>query len=183
MTFKPHHDPSHLYFITATIMGWRKLFAKPTYAHVVLDSLDWHRRHGRWALYAYVVMPDHMHAVLKPAADQTISTVLQSFGSFTAHAILKQLQAEKQVGLLAFFARRQDQDSTKEHQIWLPIQPKNIHSVGFLREKVEYTHNNPIAKQWALVDDRADYPYSSARFYDYGLPPVVEVDDVRDWMV
>jgi hypothetical protein len=47
MTFKPVHDPTHLYFITATVLGWVKLFGKPSYAQIVLDALDWHRRHGR----------------------------------------------------------------------------------------------------------------------------------------
>jgi hypothetical protein len=60
--------------------------------------------------------------------------------------------------------------------------PKNVYSVEFLRQKVEYLHNNPVAKHWRLADDRADYRYSSARFYDKDEPPTVEVDDVREWM-
>ena len=56
-------------------------------------------------------------------------------------------------------------------------------SAGFLRQKVAYTHNNPVAKHWRLVEDRADYVYSSACFYDRGEPPVIAVDDVREWMV
>jgi hypothetical protein len=43
MTFKPHHDPSHLYFVTATVLGWQQIFAEPACAQIVLDSLDWHR--------------------------------------------------------------------------------------------------------------------------------------------
>jgi hypothetical protein len=45
MTFKPHHDPAHLYFITATVLGWKKLFNEPAYARIALDSLAWHRQH------------------------------------------------------------------------------------------------------------------------------------------
>jgi REP element-mobilizing transposase RayT len=183
MTFKPHHDPSHLYFLTATILGWRQLFIEPAYAHIVLDSLDWHRRNDRWSLYAYVLMPNHLHAIVKPASTQTISSVLQSFGSFTAHAILARLKDEQDQDLLDFFAQRKDKDASKQHQIWQPVQPKNVYSVAFLREKLEYTHNNPVAKGWHLVDDRAEYPYSSACFYERGVTPVVEVDDIRDWLV
>ena len=182
MTFQPHHDPSHLYFITATILGWRRIFTEPTYARIILDSLDWHRRHNRWSLYAYVLMPNHLHAIVKPEGAQTISTTLQSFGSFTAHAILKQLRTEERRELLAFFVRRQDKDASKQHQVWQQIQAKNIYSLPFLREKLEYTHNNPIAKHWHLVQDRADYAYSSACFYDRGTVPVVEIDDIREWL-
>ncbi len=181
MTFKPHHDPTHLYFITATLLGWKPLFIDPAYASIVLDSLDWHRRHGRWALYAYVLMPNHCHALVKPLEDQTISTVLQSFGSFTAHAILARLRSENRRDLLAFFSQRQQRDAGKSHQIWQPIQAKNIYSITFLREKLEYIHNNPVAKRWQLAQERADYAYSSACFYDRGLAPIVEVDDIREW--
>jgi REP element-mobilizing transposase RayT len=183
MTFKPHHDPTHLYFLTATILGWRQVFVKPAYARIVLDSLDWHRRQGRWSLYAYVLMPNHLHALVKPEETRTVSDVLQSFGSFTAHAILVRLKSESHDNLLAFFAQRREKDARKEHQIWQPIQAKNVYSAAFLREKLDYMHNNPVAKQWHLVEDRADYAYSSACFYDRGEAPAVEVDDVRGWLV
>lgn len=133
MSFKPHHDPAHLYFVTATVLGWKLLFNEPAYAHIVLNSLDWHRKHARWALYAYVLMPSHLHAIVKPLGEQSISGVLQSFGSFTAHEILKQLRAEARQDLLTFFAQRQDQDTSKQHQIWQPIQAKNIYSVAFAK--------------------------------------------------
>jgi putative transposase len=183
MTFKPHHDPTHLYFITATILGWKQIFAQPAYAQIVLNSLDWHRRNDHWALYVYVLMPNHLHGIIKPLGEYSISNLLQSFGSFTAHAILARLKREGRHDLLAFFAHREDQDASKKHQIWKPIQPKNIHSTAFLREKVEYVHNNPVAKRWRLVEDRADYVYSSACFYDKGLRPIVEVDDIREWLL
>ena len=84
--------------------------------------------------------------------------------------------------MLTFFAQRQDHDVSKKHQIWLPIEAKNVFSEEFLRQKVEYVHNNPVAKHWRLVGDRADYPYSSACFYDRGEPPIIDVDDIREWM-
>jgi REP element-mobilizing transposase RayT len=183
MTFKPVHDPSHLYFVTATVLGWEQLFTKPAYAYIVLNSLNWHRLHGRWMLFAYVIMPNHVHAILKPCDGHTISSVLQSFGSFTAHDILAQMREEGRVDLLAFFEQRVDRDPRKRHQIWQPIQAKNVMTAPFLREKLEYIHNNPVAKRWCLADDRAGYVYSSACLYDRGITPLVAVDDVREWLV
>jgi hypothetical protein len=46
----------------------------------------------------------------------------------------------------------------------------------------ERTINNPVAKRRALVDNRADFRYSSTRFYDRVEPPMVEVDDGRVWL-
>ncbi|MCL5996119.1 MAG: hypothetical protein M1546_08685 [Chloroflexi bacterium] len=182
MSFRPQHDPGHLYFITASLLGWKPLFTQPAYTAIVLNALDWHRRNGRWCLFAFVVMSTHVHAIVKPFADQTISTVLQSFGSFTAHAILRQLKHERRGEWLVFFSHRQNQDPGKQHQIWQPIQAKNVYSPEFLREKLESVHNNPTAKKWSLVEDRADYAYSSAYFYDRGAAPAIEVDDVGSWL-
>ena len=124
MTFKPHHDPTHLYFVTATIMGWKRLFANPIYAEIIHQSLNWHHSHRRWSLFVFVIMSTHIHLIIRPRGEQTISTVLQSFGSYTAHAILDQLRRDGRTGLLAFFAQRQDQDAGKQHQVWLPLKPR-----------------------------------------------------------
>jgi REP element-mobilizing transposase RayT len=182
MTYRPRHDPSHLYFLTATVLGWRHIFVEEAYAHIVLGSLDWHRRQGRWKLYAYVLMPNHLHAIVKPEGKWTVSGVLQSFGSFTAHAILALLQDDGDEDLLAFLAMRRDKDASKKHQVWQAIQAQNVYSTEYLREKLDYLHNNPVAKGWHLAADRADYPYSSAAYYECGRPLVVEVDDVGPWL-
>jgi len=182
MTFKLYDDPTHLYFATATVLGWKRLFAQPTYAEIVLGSLEYHRRHARWLLFAFVIMPNHAHFVIQPCADYTISEVVQSFGSFTAHAILHRLREEGRAELLEFFAERADSDAGKRHQIWMPIEAKNVFSAEFLRQKVEYIHNNPVQDHWRLVEARADYAYSSACFYDRGEKPMIEVDDLGRWL-
>jgi REP element-mobilizing transposase RayT len=182
MTFQPQKDESHLYFATASLLGWRPLFMRPEFAWIVLNALDWHRQHARFALYAYVIMPTHFHVIIKPDSGFNISENLQSLLSYTAHAIMKQLRADGLHDELRYFAEHRQPDRTERHQIWQPAQAKNIFSPEFLREKLEYIHNNPVAKKWRLVTIRADYKYSSACFYDLGQPPSVMVDDVRVWL-
>jgi REP element-mobilizing transposase RayT len=183
MNFKPQHFPKHLYFVTGSLLGWRPLFARHTYAMIVLDSLDWHHKHKRFDLYAYAVMPTHFHVVTQPTAGQTISANLQSLGSFMAHAILQQLRADNLADGLAFFASERAPDRSEQHQIWQPMQAKNIYTPTFLREKLEYIHNNPVAKKWQLAGQRDEYAYSSACFYDRGVEPIIAVDDVRQWLI
>ena len=134
MTFPSHPDPSHLYFITATLCGWKRLFEQTAYAEIVLQSLRWLRQEQKMFLYAFVLMPSHLHAIAKPRG-QTIGDLLQDFGSFTAHAILKQLRLEQKSALLRFF-HEQSRDSRHQHSIWQDIQAKNIYSQEFLIEKV-----------------------------------------------
>ena len=180
MTFPSFHDPTHLYFITASIIEWKHLFITPKYTNIPLNSLAWMQQQKRILLFAFVIMPSHIHAILKPVND-SIGEIVQQFGSFTAHEILKKLKAQNQKDLLDLFKQKK-RDDRHEHSIWQDIQAKNIYSMGFLQQKMEYIHQNPIAKDWKLVDDRADYLYSSAGYYDYGRKPIIEITDVREWL-
>lgn len=229
MTFRPFHQEGDLYFITASISGWKCLFHESQYADIILGSLDFLRESKRHYLYSFVVMPNHAHFINKPREGFTISDIIQNFGSFTAHQILKQLRKENRQDLLDYFQReaialqartlggaeavgmleevqmatafkgaRCDLPLTHasshagiistcprvrtgtRHKIWQDIQAKNIFSIEVLEQKMEYTHSNPCNKNWHLVKDRSDYKYSSACFYDKGIKPIIEIDDVRD---
>jgi putative transposase len=178
MTFNSWQVPSDLYFVTATLCGWKHLFTEYAYAEIVLDSLVWLRKEKRMSLYAFVLMPSHLHAIVLPI-DRPIGDLWQNFASFTAHAILHQLRNDNRQQLLTFF-HEQRRDSREEHSIWQDVQAKNIFSKEFLAQKMEYIHQNPVAKNWELVTDRAQYKYSSARFYDEELQPIIEIDDIRN---
>ena len=78
------------YFLTATLVEWVPLFKQPNYANIVLNSLVFVRSKEEMALFAYVVMPTHIHAIISPCS-KTITEIKQAFGSFTAHAIAKEL--------------------------------------------------------------------------------------------
>lgn len=130
------------------------------------------------ALYAFVLMPTHLHAIILPL-DRPIGELLQNFGSFTAHKILQTLQEENQKDLLDFFHVHR-RDSNIEYSIWQDVQAKNIYTEKFLLQKIEYIHQNPVAKEWELVQDRAEYRYSSACFYDKNQQPIINVDDIRE---
>jgi REP element-mobilizing transposase RayT len=181
MTFPSFHDPTHLYFITASIIGWKHLFVTDRYAKTVLNSLAWMQQQERILLFAFVIMPSHLHAIIKPVSD-SIGVIVQQFGSFTAHEMLKRLREDNQKDLLDLFQQKK-RDSRHKHSIWQDIQAKNIYSMDFLQEKMEYIHQNPVAKDWKLVEDRADYLYSSAGYYDYRRKTIIEVTDINEWLM
>jgi len=145
MSFKPIHDPSHLYFITSSLVEWLPLFANNKYASIVLNSLDWHRKQKQILLYAFVIMPTHLHWISKPCEPFTVSEVLQSFASYTAHEILKALRSNGQDDWLAVFADHAKPG--KKHHIWQKPLAKNVYSKEFLYEKLEYIHSNPVNKK------------------------------------
>ncbi len=181
MTFPSFHDATHLYFITASVIGPKHLFTISKYIDIPLNSLAWLHQQKRILLFAFVIMPSHLHAIIKPV-NNSIGDILQQLGSFTAHEILKRLRQDSQKGLLNLF-QQSKRDRRHEHSIWQDIQAKNIYSMDVLQQKLEYIHQNPVAKEWNLVKDRVDYPYSSAEYYDYRRKPIIKITDINEWLM
>jgi REP element-mobilizing transposase RayT len=181
MTFSAVHDVSHLYFVTASIAGWKHLLSKPAYIQIVLDSLVWFQNEKRILLFAFVIMPSHLHMILKPE-EAMIGDVIRDFGSYTAHAILHELHKDKMQDLLLFF-HQQRRDARHKHSIWQDIQAKNVYSHAFLSQKLDYIHGNPVSKKWRLAANQAAYKYSSACFYEKGLSPIIPITDINEWLM
>lgn len=181
MKYKTFHDPEHLYFLTSTISGHKMLFYKDEYAMIIIRSLDYLRRNGFIKLYAFVVMPNHVHQLIKPLKKYTVNQIADKFHSFTAHQILKQLRTDKDKNLLNYFQKFAFSRKTdRKHYFWQDSLVKNVFSLEALEEVMEYIHSNPFNKNWNLVKDRADYKYSSACYYDRGRKLIIEIDDVRE---
>jgi REP element-mobilizing transposase RayT len=180
MTFDSLNDDSHLFFITASVCGWKPLLAQEKYSRIVLEGLDTYRRNSTILLFAFVIMPTHLHTIIKPLQG-SIGQFLQKFGSFTAHRMVKELKQSNSTDLLDFFHQSR-RDPRSKHSIWQDIQSKNIYSIEFLAQKLEYIHNNPVGGKWNLFKNRTQYPLSSAMYYDLGKLPTIEVDDIRDFL-
>jgi REP element-mobilizing transposase RayT len=60
----------------------------------IVDSALRHFDGERYDLLAWVVMPNHVHALLTPQAGHTLDKILHSWKSFTANEINKLLQRD-----------------------------------------------------------------------------------------
>lgn len=63
------------------------MFANERAAQIALDSLQFFRRTKEIALYGYVIMPDHIHLIVKPLAPLTLSKFMRRFKTFIAHSL------------------------------------------------------------------------------------------------
>jgi REP element-mobilizing transposase RayT len=54
-----------------------RIFQRTTTAKLMIDTLFRYRDQSRFALHAFVVVPDHLHAMLTPSSDQTIERCVQ----------------------------------------------------------------------------------------------------------
>ena len=65
------------YFVSAVTANRRRLFQVDANAQLMLDVLEHYRRQGKFALHAFVVMPEHVHVLITPAADVSLEKAVQ----------------------------------------------------------------------------------------------------------
>jgi len=165
------HDQTAPYFLTCTVLQWLPLFAQPANAKIVLDALCFLQAEGRLMLHGYVLLENHCHFI---ASGENLGKAIASFKSFTARRIVERLtQIHSPVlDLLAFHKARHKVD--REHQVWQEgSHPEQIQNEAMMRQKLEYIHNNPVARGY--VDDPMHWRYSSARNYA-GQPGLLEIE-------
>jgi putative transposase len=104
---KPHRREHHLpreeyartdcaFFVTSCARHHGAPFDDPALAAAVIDALRHRQRLGIWVVYAYCLMPDHLHVVIQlvaPAgvegAPADLLTLMGHFRSFTTRAAWK----------------------------------------------------------------------------------------------
>lgn len=176
-------SPSHPYFLTFQVIDWVDVFSRKVYRDIVLDSLDFCRRHKGMEIWAYVIMTNHIHAILS-AKDGNLSDVIRDFKRFTATNILKTIQAipesRKDWMLKRFeFAARSNVRSS-QYQFWThENHAEVIYSKDFFLQKMNYIHLNPVRAGW--VEKPEDWYCSSLRNY-LGLPAPIEIN-VMDFSI
>ncbi len=60
------------------------------------------------------------------------------------------------------------------------FEAKECYSREITFQKLNYIHHNPVSKKWQLVNDFADYVYSSASFYEKGLKKYDKLMHIND---
>ena len=155
---------SRIYFFTATIHRWLPLLECKENKQLVIDYLKKLSDANLITIYAFVVMPNHVHFIWRQNNLNGKETPQGSFLKYTGHEFLKKLKLEGVSKMYEVNA------ANNKHEIWqrdsLSVE---IYSREVAQQKLEYIHFNPVSGIWKLAKDDLDYFYSSARFYESGV--------------
>ena len=180
-TWPVHIDPDHLYFITTSAVEHAHVFRRPVIKRILVDSLNTARILKQIELYAFVVMPNHIHLIAKCMGEHTAADIVREFKKATANLVLRQYENESNRRVLAFFRSAVKPGQEQLHVVWEnEYQAKNIYSPAFLREKLDYIHNNPCQPHWELAKQPEAYIWSSAGYYLAGRRPLIPLSDARE---
>jgi REP element-mobilizing transposase RayT len=134
--------PFQTYFVTKCVEDRRPILAVPSAAEIVIQSLAHARRQGQIKLLAFVIMPDHYHAVFSLLPGASLSDFMRRIGSYTGRQIRRALNLS--------------------HLVWQGDGFYNhaCRSDREVLEAVEYVHDNPVRK--GLIALPEQWPFSSA---------------------
>ena len=59
------YDQGALYYVTFKIVNWVDLFSRKVYKDIAIDSLKFCQRNKGLEIYAYVIMSNHIHILMR----------------------------------------------------------------------------------------------------------------------
>jgi putative transposase len=145
--------------ITSVARDRLPVFSKDALKDVACMALDEARRSAGFAVFAYVLMPDHLHVMTDGARKS--SDTLRFINGIVSHRVIGHL---KQNNYAKSLAKLRDANKARGHEYSLWDGHSNvllITSEGVFMQRVNYIHQNPVRA--GLVTRAEDYRWSSAR--------------------
>ena len=158
-------NEDHVHFVTFSCYKRRRLLDHDRWKRIVLGVLDDQLRKQSGTCAGFVIMPEHVHAVLWFPANDQLSHFMKQWQQRSSVTI-KRLIRET----LTALAKNVPADDPVWQRRYYDF---NIFTEAKLDEKLEYMHMNPVRA--GLVEKAIDWPWSSARFYLLGRPVGVPV--------
>ncbi len=126
--------------------------------------LDAAREKWRLELWAYVIMPEHVHLLLLPPPEHDISAILKTIKQSVARRAMGWLR-ENAPHWLVNLQVQERSDAAPEYRFWKTGggYDRNITEPRTAWASVDYLHHNPVKR--GLVKSATDWPWSSAREY------------------
>jgi putative transposase len=143
----------HTHFITFSCYQRRPYLASDTTKALFEDALERTRLRYRFAVYGYVLMPEHVHLLVSEPEKVLLARAIKA--------------------LKLSVALR-----TKERPFWQArYYDFNVFSNEKRTEKLRYIHRNPVSR--GLVHRPEDYRWSSFNHYAIGEPSSIEIESER----
>ena len=153
-------EPGLIYFFTATNLEWNHLLKNDQHKLIITNSLRFLVRKNKIRVYAFVIMPNHIHLVWSVYGNPI--KVQQSFMKYIAQSIIEHMRINCDPLLKRIYVGAAD----RELQFWErnPLAVE-LYTPEVMWQKIDYIHNNPAQPKWNLAPSPEDYRWSSAAYY------------------
>ncbi len=186
--FARHDVPGDAHCLTFSCFHRIALFARERSCQWMLDALALGRSRREYDLWAYVIMPEHVHLVIRPLSNVKISAILTTLKQSVSKRALLWLRGNAP-NVLSRLEDRQP-NGMSAYRFWQRGggYDRNLRTAADAYEKIEYVHNNPVRRE--LAASAEEWPWSSCRAWQTGgdvpipidresLPPLLPADEWR----
>jgi len=171
---------SQALYLTVVAKDRLPVFRTDTISNLACEALAEARKSGGFLVFAYVIMPDHLHLITSQPNNP--ADVLRRVKGMTGRRVIDYLKLK---GFKSSLEKLRHEEWKRKHAHSLWQQEKNVFSIyseAVFMQKVNYIHANPVRA--GLVERAVDYRWSSARIWQ-GRPaddePLVCDNDLIQW--
>ena len=173
-------DQEAVYFFTFQVVGWADVFSRQIYRDIVTDSFSYCRKNKGMELFAYVIMTNHVHAIMR-SSNGKLSDLVRDFKKHTSKLMLKEIsnnpkESRKEWLEMIFHYHAKYNKRAGERQLWThENHAVELSTNEMMDSRLNYIHNNPVRA--GFVAQPEDYLYSSARNYA-DMESLIEIDKI-----
>jgi REP element-mobilizing transposase RayT len=156
------------HFLTIQVVYWIDIFSRKIYRDIIIESLQYCQREKGLEIFAFVIMSNHIHLMVRCSKGQLSSTI-RDFKKYTSKKIVESIMSgtseSRKIWMLRLFGHAANRQNKKgDYQVWTHENHAiEVISNNFIESKVEYIHNNPVRA--GIVNSPDEYLYSSASAY------------------
>ena len=108
------------FFVTSTTAGRRALLQSDRMAQLLVDVLAENRRKKRFLLHEFVIMPNHFHLLLTPAAEVPLEKALQFIKGGFSYRAKREIHFASEIWQASFVNHRiRDAEDYKYHRTYI----------------------------------------------------------------
>ena len=148
-----------VYYLTSVTSNRLPVFRTARLRDLMCDALNEARKSAELLLFAYVIMPDHLHALI--GSERKPSEIVRFVNGISGRRVIDYLKDPKFEASLQKLRRAR---GVRDYQYSLWNHHPNVKLItteNGLMEKANYIHENPVRA--GLVGRAQDYRWSSIR--------------------
>ena len=160
--------PGDARFLTFSCFGRQPFLSRQRCCEWVLDAIERSRQRHGFDLWAFVIMPEHVHLLVYPRPEpHRVADMLYTLKKSVTNRALEFVRQSAP----GFLIRMQDRQPNGHvsHRFWQRGggYDENLYKSDKIWGKIDYVHANPVRR--GLCERPEDWAWSSARAYEaYG---------------
>lgn len=179
-----HYDNGEPHFLTFSRFHRLPLLSKDRTRQWLVEAIDEARAKHRFHLWAWVIMPEHVHLLIWPPASEIDPSPTSTMGKTSGVlADIKRPVGRKAIQYLEehspeYLSRLTVHNENRTYRRFWQAGTgfdENVSDVGALHEIIAYIHENPVRR--GLVRRAEEWKWSSARDWSGRDPnPIIRID-------